>query len=472
MTANRTMAPMRSTLLVVDDDPAIRELLREYLADDPLVIVEAETGADAVAAFARVQPDLVLLDMWLPDADGLEILARLRAQSDVPIVVVTADSSSSRTIRAVQAGAYDYLVKPIEPEAVRHVVARALEHRRLAQEIDDGQAGLTGAGPGEPIVGTSPGMQAVYKLIGRVADSDAVVLITGETGTGKELVAETLHQSSRRRRGPLVRVNCAALPESLLESELFGHEKGAFTGAIERRKGRFEIADGGTIFLDEIGELSPSTQKKLLRVLQFGKFERVGGNATITTDARVVAATNRDLEAEVRAGRFREDLYYRLNVIRIELPPLRERRTDIPALVAHFLDRFRAAPGAPPAKISAEAMQRLLVADWPGNVRQLQNVIQRAVVLSAGRVITPDLLDPDQATPAAAAPPGGLDIHALVRDGVPLKTVLADVERGMIEEALRQSGGNRSEAARMLHIYRRLLYEKMEAYGITGGDNR
>jgi two-component system response regulator AtoC len=458
---------MMHCILVVDDDPAIRELVREFLADATTRVVEAETGQEAAAAFDREQPDVVLLDMWLPDVDGLEVLGQIRTAADVPVVVITADSSSSRTIRAIQAGAFDYLVKPLEPEAVQHAVGRALESRRLAADARALAPGASGPGIHERIIGTSPPMQAVYKLIGRVAGSDAAILITGETGTGKELVAETIHQNSRRRRGPLIRVNCAALPETLLESELFGHEKGAFTGAVERRKGRFELADGGTLFLDEVGELNPSTQKKLLRVLQIGQIERVGGSVTLQTDVRVVAATNRDLEADLVTGRFREDLYYRLNVIRIELPPLRDRHEDIGALVAHFLDRFRPTPGAPPVKISKEAMQQLLAYDWPGNVRQLENTIQRAVVLSGGRVITPDQIDLTHSAPAAVARPG-LDVRALVGESVPLKTVLANVEREMIEEALRQAGGNRSEAARILHIYRRLLYEKMEEYGIGG----
>jgi two-component system response regulator AtoC len=449
-------------ILVVDDDPAIRELVREFLTDGRTTVLEAMTGADALVLASRQRPDLVLLDMRLPDVDGLEVLGQLRANSDLPVVVITADSSSSRTIRAIQAGAYDYLVKPLEPETVQHTVGRALEHRRLSEEVRELQEMLAGRDVRERIVGGSPSMQAVYKLIGRVADSNAPVLITGETGTGKELVAETLHQNSRRKRGPLVRVNCAALPETLLESELFGHERGAFTGAVARRKGRFELADGGTIFLDEIAELNLGTQKKLLRALQFGQFERVGGAATVQVDARVLAATNRDLAAALAEGSFREDLYYRLNVIRIELPPLRERREDIPALVAHFLSRYRAAPDAPPTKISAEAMAVILSGDWPGNIRQLENTIQRAVVLSGGRVITPEVLDVD--VPAAGR--GNLDVDLLVRDGVPLKRVLADVERAMIVEALRQSGGNRSEAARRLHIYRRMLYQKMEEYGL------
>ena len=451
---------MQAQVLIVDDDSAIRELLREFLAEEGLATREAASAAEARQALEASDLDVILLDMWLPDGDGLDVLDSLRGRPEIPVIVITADSSSSRTIRAMQAGAFDYLVKPLEPEAVRAALRRALEQRRMARDL---RATVLPDGR-ERIVGSGAAMQAVYKLIGRIADAQASVLITGETGTGKELVAETLHQNSSRRAGPLVRVNCAALPESLLESELFGHEKGSFTGAINLRKGRFELADGGTIFLDEVGELSPSTQKKLLRVLQFGEFERVGGSVTLRSDARVVAATNRNLEAEVQKGQFREDLYYRLNVLRIALPPLSERRDDIPSLIAHFLDRYRPAPGAPPAKISGPALRQLIAGDWPGNVRQLENSIQQAVVLSGGRVITPEHL---RQTPISPVPDKNhLDLAALVRESVPLKSVLAKVEREMIVEALRQAAGNRSEAARMLHIYRRLLYEKIDEYGL------
>jgi two-component system response regulator AtoC len=386
--------------------------------------------------------------MRLPDMDGLDVLYRARILG-VPVVVITADSSSSRTIRAIQAGAYDYLVKPLEPEPVRHVVARALEHRRLSEEVRELTDALERREVRERIVGGGAAMQQVYKLIGRVAASDAAVLITGETGTGKELAADTLHQNSRRRRGPLIKVNCAALPETLLESELFGHEKGAFTGAVERRRGRFELADTGTIFLDEVGELAPGTQKKLLRVVQFGQFERVGGSVTLQVDVRVLAATNRDLEREVAEGRFREDLYYRLHVIRITLPPLRERREDIPSLVAHFLDLYRPAAAAPPVKISEAAMEALVAADWPGNVRQLENTIQRAVVLSDGRVITPEDLE---LGPYPADVPLRLDLAGLVRSGEGLARILAEVETAARAEALRQAGGDEAAAKRLLKL--------------------
>jgi two-component system, NtrC family, response regulator AtoC len=453
---------MRRHILVVDDDAAIRELVGEFLADDETTVAEAEDGAAAQAAVESAAPDLVLLDMRLPDQDGLDVLGRLHAVG-IPVVVITADSSSSRTIRAIQAGAYDYLVKPLEPETVRHVVDRALEHQRLAEEVRELSGALAGREVRERIVGAGAAMQQVYKLIGRVAGSDAAVLITGETGTGKELAADTIHQNSRRRRGPLVKVNCAALPETLLESELFGHEKGAFTGAVDRRKGRFELADSGTIFLDEVGELSPSTQKKLLRVVQFGQFERVGGSVTLQVDVRVLAATNRELEREVQAGRFREDLYYRLNVICVNLPPLRERREDIPALVAHFLDLYRPAPGAPPMRISQAAMDMIMTRDWPGNVRQLENTIQRAVVLAGGPVITPEDLE---MAPGPGQAMAGVDVVALVRSGAGLAQVLADLERALLAEALRQAEGDPDEAGRRLGLLPGAMRDKLAAYNL------
>jgi two-component system, NtrC family, response regulator AtoC len=454
---------MPRRILVVDDDPAIRELVREFLDDGSVTISEAEDGRGALDAVGASELDIVLLDMRLPDIDGLEVLSGIRATSDVPVVVITADSSSSRTIRAIQGGAHDYLVKPLEPETLRHAVDRVLEHRRLSETVRELQQTLAGRDARDRIVGSSGPMQAVYKLIGRVADSDAPVLVIGETGTGKELVAETIHHNSRRRGGPLVRVNCAALPETLLESELFGHERGAFTGAVARRAGRFEQADRGTIFLDEVGDLSAATQKRLLRVLQFQEFERVGSSGSIKVDVRILAATNKDLEQGVAERWFREDLYYRLNVIRIEMPPLRERPDDIPALVAHFLEHYRPSPDAPPTKISEDAMARLCAQDWPGNVRQLENTIQRAVVMSAGRVIGADDLDLSTPTPSVTS----VDVGGLVRDGVPLKQALADIEKAMIAEALRQTQGNRSEAARALGVYRRYLYDKMEEYGLA-----
>ncbi|MGH2541460.1 MAG: sigma-54-dependent transcriptional regulator, partial [Ardenticatenaceae bacterium] len=319
-------------LLIVDDDRAIRENLQDLLGEEHETDVAA-TGQEALRKLQADSYDLILLDLRLPDKDGLELLQEFFGMGiDVPVIVITAHGTSNTAIQAMQSGAYDYLVKPLDEKEVMITVSRLFEHRELAQQVQELQDMLDSRAASERMVGQSPLMHEVFKTIGRVAGSDSTVLIVGETGTGKELIAETIQANSRQRRGPFIKVNCAALPETLLESELFGHEKGAFTGAIERRKGHFELADKGTIFLDEIGEMSSNTQKKLLRILQQGEFQRVGGNTTIAVDVRVITATNKDLEQEVAAGNFREDLYYRLNVINMEVPPLRERMDDIPLL--------------------------------------------------------------------------------------------------------------------------------------------
>jgi two-component system response regulator AtoC len=337
-------------------------------------------------------------------------------------------------------------------------IRRFFERQLLAHEVKTLREAMQ-RDPSERIIGQSVAMQGIYKTIGRVAGSDATVLISGETGTGKELVADTIHSNSTFSRGPMIKVNCAALPETLLESELFGHEKGAFTGALLQRKGRFELAHKGTIFLDEVGELSLGTQKKLLRVLQEREFERVGGSTPIKVDVRVIAATNKVLEDEVAANRFREDLFYRLNVIAIHIPPLRERKDDIPPLVEHFLHKHRYSPESPPSHISEDALETIMKHDWPGNVRELENVIERAVVMAQGRTITGDHLLFSPLTERRV-----IDVGRMIRDGSTLKDVLATVEKQMIVEALDHTHGNRSEAAQRLGIYRRLLYAKMREH--------
>jgi two-component system response regulator AtoC len=355
----------------------------------------------------------------------------------------------------MQMGAYDYLNKPFDLDEVLISVKRLFEHQALASRVRslEERAELR-----ERMIGRSPAMSQIYKTIGRVAASDASVLITGETGTGKELAANLIHQNSARRNGPLVKVNCAALPETLIESELFGHEKGAFTGAVAQRKGRFELAHKGTIFLDEVGEITLPVQKKLLRVLQEGEIERVGGTGVVKVDVRVLTATNRDLLQEVKDGHFREDLYYRLNVINIHMPPLRERRADIPVLVEHFLDKYRYKPGAPPTKISEEALELLERYDWPGNVRQLENEIERAVVLSQGNVITSHNLNLSQ-----HGIPTQIDLATRVRNREALGAVLAEVERVMLFEALRQSDGDEDEAARRLALPVKEFQQRLRA---------
>ncbi len=456
---------MKRHILVADDDAAIRTLLRSFLEGEGYHVSEARTGGEVVSQLANGHKvDLLLMDLRMPELSGLDILQRIGEQNlDVPVVLMTAFGTSNVAIKAIQLGAHDYITKPFELEDVRVAIQRFFEYQELSNEVKVLRTQVGARDPAERIVGRSSQMLEVYKTIGRVARTDATVLITGETGTGKELVAETIHLNSLRRTGSLIKVACATLPETLLESELFGHEKGSFTSAYTQRKGRFELAHKGTIFLDEIGEMSLGTQKKLLRVLQEREFERVGGSTPIKIDTRVIAATNRNLLEEVEAGRFRADLYYRLNVITVNMPPLRDRKDDIQYLVDHFLDKHRFAPGAPPAKITEETLNVLLQHDWPGNVRELENTIERAVVLAQGGVITPRhlLLSPSSVNRI-------IDVEDRIQRRVSLAETIADVEKQMIVEALKQAGGNRSTAAKTLGIYRRLLYAKMKEYGISG----
>jgi two-component system, NtrC family, response regulator AtoC len=403
-------------------------------------------------------PDLVLLDIRLPDINGLEVLERLRQEHcDAAVLIMTADTTSSNAIQATQLGAFDYIAKPIHDEHLLVLIRRALEYRALERELRD----LRSAAPPQPLpafVGHSPAMQEVYKLIGRVAASDVTALILGESGTGKELVADAIHGFSRRSKGPLVKVNCAAIPDSLLESELFGHEKGAFTDAVSRRIGRFEQAEKGTIFLDEISELTPALQAKLLRVIQERTIERLGSNMPIGIDFRLIAATAQDLTGLVAAGKFREDLYYRLNVVTISLPPLRDRREDIPFLVQRFLSRSER-----PITIRPDALERILAHDWPGNVRELENVITRAIVLAPGGLITPECIQFAGGRRAEASA-GWLD-HIPHHEGY--WNVLRLVEAQLIRTALGEAHGNKAEAARILGVRRRLLYEKMSELGLN-----
>ncbi|HEY6608173.1 MAG TPA: sigma-54 dependent transcriptional regulator [Candidatus Limnocylindria bacterium] len=506
--ANRSRSKATSTpparqILIVDDDKEVLDLLTDLLTEAGYATVVAKTSAEALAIVAddKQRPDLVMMDVQLPDRDGLAVLKQLKREHDeLEVIVMTAFGGSSTAIKAMEHGAYDYVTKPFEIDDLLATLRRVFDHADLSSEVSALRLELgKSAADRERIVGSSRPMLEVFKLIGKVASSDATVLITGESGTGKELVAEALHRASVRNPHPLVKVSCAALPETLLETELFGHEKGSFTGAMAMRKGRFETANQGTIFLDEIGEMTLATQTKLLRILQEREFERIGSNTPIKIDIRVITATNRDLAAEVEAGRFREDLYYRLNVIHIDMPPLRERRDDIPALVEHFLVKHRNAPGAIPTTISEEALAQLVEHDWPGNVRELENAIERAVVLSRGNPITVEhlafteppstadngnghgrgkgslsarrsRLDADSAAlndrretleqdeSEAAAPRGN--------DGGSFKEQVNALERQLIAEALERAGGNRTQAAKDLGIYRRLLYDKIREYGL------
>jgi len=443
-------------ILIIEDEPAALRALSLLLSDEGYAVMEASRGGTGLALARQEQPDLILLDIRLPDVNGLEVLERLRQERcDAAFLIMTADTTSSNAIKAAQLGAFDYIAKPIHDEHLLVLIRRALDYRELETELRD----LRSAVPSLPLpafVGHGPAMQAVYKLIGRVAASDVTALILGESGTGKELVADAIHGFSKRSKGPLVKVNCAAIPDSLLESELFGHERGAFTDAVSRRIGRFEQADKGTVFLDEISELSPALQAKLLRVIQERTIERLGSNIPIGVDFRLIAATAQDLTAMVAAGKFREDLYYRLNVLTISLPPLRERREDIPFLVQRFLARSER-----PITIRQDALERILSHDWPGNVRELENVITRAIVLAPGGVITPECIQfASRRTDASA---GWLD-QIPYHQGY--WNVLRLVEAQLIRAALGEAHGNKAEAARILGVRRRLLYEKLSELGL------
>jgi two-component system response regulator AtoC len=457
-------------ILIADDELAVREVLRDLLIDEGYEVTEASTGEEVLSALTAGEgdrPDLVIMDVVMPGRSGLDVLREVREKlgpatgAQLPILVMTGHGTSKTAIDAIQLGAYDYITKPFDIDDVAVTVRRFFEWRDLSEQVAHLSSQLGEHDPDVVLIGNSPAMQEVYKTIGRVARSDATVLITGETGTGKELVATILHRTSSYARGPLVKVNCAALPETLLESELFGHEKGAFTGAVTQRKGRFEMAHKGTIFLDEIGEMSLATQKKLLRVLQEREFERVGGSTTVKIDTRIIAATNKNLQHEIAEGRFREDLYYRLNVISIYLPPLRERGDDVRLLVEHFLHKHRAFPGAPPARISEGAMEALRSYHWPGNVRELENVIERAVILSQGGVITEDLINFTGADNRRF-----IDISQRLREGSRLYDLLADVERLAVAEALNLTQGDRVAAAAMLGVRFEELQERVQAFGL------
>jgi two-component system, NtrC family, response regulator AtoC len=440
-----TKNTVAKSILIADDDTAITDLLDEALSEEGYQVDCVHSGAEVLERLQNPSPyQLVLMDVKMPGMDGLEVLSQIRQKSlDLPVVMITGYGTSSVAIRAMQMGAADYLHKPFHLEEVQLIIKRVFEYQELASRVRslEGRTDIR-----ERMIGQTAVMNDVYKTIGRVALSNASILITGETGTGKELVANLIHQNSGRK-GPFVAVNCAALPETLIESELFGHEKGAFTGAMAQRKGRFETANKGTIFLDEVGEITLPVQKKLLRVLQEGEIERVGGSTPLKVDVRVLAATNRNLLHEVAEGHFREDLYYRLNVINIHMPPLRERDGDVPLLVEHFLNKYRYRNDAPPTRISEEALERLQRYEWPGNVRQLENEIERAVVMSQGSVITSRFLSLSTTTESPQ-----IDLAARVRNGTGLINVLDSVERIMINEALRQSDGNNEVAANRLGL--------------------
>jgi DNA-binding NtrC family response regulator len=440
------MPPVSASILIVDDDPDIQEVLADRLAARGYRVSTAATGGDGLARLEAEGPQLVLLDLGLPDMNGLDVLTAMRSRApDVVVVMITAYGTVERAVQAMQQGAYDFVLKPFEPERLTLIVQKALERERLTSQV---QVLADAVGQRYRLVGgQSPAMQQALAQAQRVAQSPASVLLLGESGTGKELFAHAIHTWSARQARPFLAVNCAALTRDLLESELFGHEKGAFTGATQLKKGKVELAQGGTMFLDEVGDMPLELQVKLLRFLQEREIERVGGTRTIPVDTRIIAATNRDLPQAIREGHFREDLYYRLNVVAITLPPLRQRREDIPALAHHYVQRFAADTKRPFTGLAPEVQERFLAYPWPGNVRELANVIERAVVLGEGPQITLEDLPP-----ALGGAPSSLTSHTPSTRSY--HDAVAAFQRELLRQALAQAQGNHTAAARALGLQR------------------
>lgn len=458
------------TVLVIDDDQSLRETLSDLFAGEGHEVLQAANGEEAIAILHTSPPDVAICDWRMAPLGGLDVLKSLQQEGherSVPVIVLTAYGDAESTVQAMQAGAYDFLVKPVDVDAILSTITRALEHVALQRNLErlqrerfrDGRlpVPLDALGRGkEQLIGRSPAWIEAFKRIGQVAQTDLTVLLEGETGTGKEVAAKVIHRNSQRSKGPFIAVNCAAIPEDLVESELFGHERGAFTGAATLRIGSFEQAEGGTLFLDEIGEMPLSVQPKLLRVLQEKTYQRVGGSRTFHSNVRVVAATNRSLSREVEQGRFRSDLFYRLNAYHIELPALRERRLDIVPLSDYFLERFSAKNGLPLSVLDAGAKAALEAYHYPGNVRELEQLMNKLAVEAAGRPVTESSIRPHL---RASVSNSGDDLREW--EDLPFHDAIARWERHLIERALRLSGGNKSDAARRLGIQRRLLYEKM-----------
>ncbi len=447
--------PSEICIMIVDDEASVRQSLEAWFQDDGYTVVTAANAAEALSCMQERRIDIILLDIKMPGMDGLALQDRIREfNQDVVIIIITAFATVDTAVRALKAGAFDYTTKPVDPDELSILVRNAVEKVRLRRENETLKESIDTLQFIEDIIGDSPQIKRVLELIRTVAPTDSSVLILGESGTGKELVARAIHMNSGRRYFPLIPVNCGALAESLLESELFGHERGAFTGAQYRRKGKFEMAKGGTLFLDEIGTLSLKSQVDLLRVLQDKDFHRVGGEQVVKADFRLICATNIDLDAAVKDGTFREDLFYRINVFIISIPPLRERRDDIPLLAAHFVERHAAAMNRQVRGISSEALDALCSYDWPGNVRELENAIERALVVNRSGIIAPEdlpLKSTEGHAPAHAATHGD---------------TLADVEREHIKRMLEEMNWNISKTSERLSIDRVTLYNKIEKYGL------
>ncbi len=449
---------MKFTILIIDDEKNIREGLAADFEMDGYNTKVAADGKEGLALLSKGDIDLVITDLRMPGGiSGEDVLKKITAETPgIPVIVLTGHGSIDAAVQAMHDGAYDFLTKPLNLDQLGMIVKRALEGRELKLSHENLLHEVEASRGTSAMIGKSAAMQKVLSMVQRVADSKASVLVTGESGVGKEVVADSLHALSSRKDKPLIKVHCAALSETLLESELFGHEKGAFTGAESLHKGRFELAHGGTIFLDEIGEINQSTQIKLLRVLQERQFERVGGEETISVDVRVIAATNKNLEEEIKAGRFREDLYYRLNVIHIEVPPLKERKDDLPLLLDHFLKEFASENGKKITGFDNRAKSAIYAYDWPGNIRELRNCVESAVVMAGGSEITIDDLPP---TVSAAS--------KITTISVPVGITMDEAEKMIIQENLAANKGNKSKTADILGIGRKTLHRKLEEWGLS-----
>ena len=453
-------SPMKPRILVVDDEAEIRRSVRMILEYEGYDVMEASSGPEGVALAERESPDLVFLDVKMPGMDGLEALQRIKAANDaVPVVIISGHGTVSTAVEATKAGAMDFIEKPLSSERVLVTIRNALDRTRLADENRSLKRAVEAR---HQMIGESPALRQVWDAIKRAAPTNATVLLLGESGVGKELVARSIHRNSLRSRERFVQVNCAAIPEELIESELFGHEKGSFTGATEKQIGKFEQADRGTIFLDEVGDMSPKTQAKVLRVLQEGEVERLGSARTIKVDVRVIAATNKDLEQEIEKGTFREDLYFRLSVIPIRVPPLRDRREDIPALVRHFADLFSRDNNRRPQRFTQAALDYLQKARWKGNVRELKNTIERLIIMTPGEVVdADDLREVVRLESKPAAPDNEKE-----RPGT-LREFKESAERAFLVGKLRESNWNISKTAEVIGTPRSNLYKKLEQYGIS-----
>ncbi|MFN2433350.1 MAG: sigma-54-dependent transcriptional regulator [Gemmatimonadota bacterium] len=451
-----TLLESPGSVLVIDDEEGVRETLRQLLEYEGYRVTLAPSAEAGLSRFREAMPDVTLLDVKMPRVDGMEALSRIRAlDPDAVVVMVSGHGNVASAVEAVKRGAYDFLEKPPDRDRVLTTLGNAVAARRLILENRQ----LRSRSRGDAIVGEAPALKEVLERAAKVAPTRASVLLTGESGTGKEVVARAIHRMSERRRGPFVEVNCAAIPQELIESELFGHEKGSFTGAHAQRKGKFEMADGGTLFLDEVGDMSGSAQAKVLRALQEGVVERVGGNEPIAVDVRVLAATNKNLEEEMQAGHFRDDLYYRLNVVPLHVPALHERTSDIPLLANHFLALYAAENNAPVKSLAADAVEALERREWPGNVRELKNVVERLAILSENATIS--RIELEEIEPPRGAPAG----RPLAHDGT-FQEYKETAERAFILEKLQENDWNVSETARKLEMPRSNLYKKIEKYGL------